>query len=325
HLYGNKLAGTPENFRDVFNALGTAGLKKDELQLMYQPELLTYSGKGIGSDGRFTLAVPAAGAAIGLAAAGGGACVPNLVACGRLVVGALDAIATEATGGHSLLVSTAWGSAVVAKKFDELMKSAESASEQVSIVLQRVFPSKTIPEGEKLVEKPLSGLLNGLDDLLPNTNTRVLTEKEARALTGEDKGLIYVLEGPKGKQNAQDFQAGTAGAFSDVESGKLGVPALRYTNPNEKGVNFVKFDGLEKGPNGDSILLIDAKTKLAIWNESTQSSVLDTMRRVKSALQQNPGYKVVYEFPSAKAEAQARKFIRDSGYNDFVSTRVRGQ
>ncbi|MCD0244373.1 hypothetical protein JWH11_00840 [Xanthomonas melonis] len=144
-------------------------------------------------------------------------------------------------------------------------------------------------------------------------------------MTGDDKGLIYVLESPKGKQNAQDFQAGTTGAFSDVESGKLGVPALRYTNPNDKGVNFVKFDGVEKGPDGNSILLIDAKTKLAIWNESTQSSVLDTMRRVKSALQQNPGYKVVYEFPNAKVEAQARKFIRDSGYNDFVSTRVRGQ
>ncbi|MCC8535111.1 hemagglutinin repeat-containing protein, partial [Xanthomonas phaseoli] len=164
HLYGNKLAGTPENFRDVFNALGAAGLKKDELQLMYQPELLTYAGKGIGRDSRLTVAVPATGAAIGVAAVGGGACALNIVACGRLVVGALDAIATEATGGHSLLVSTAWGGAVVAKKFDELMKSAESASEQASIVLQRVLPSKNIPEGEKLVEKPLSGLLNGLDD-----------------------------------------------------------------------------------------------------------------------------------------------------------------
>ncbi|QWN08360.1 hemagglutinin [Xanthomonas citri pv. fuscans] len=129
HLYGNKLAGTPENFRDVFNALGAAGLKKDELQLMYQPELLTYAGKGIGRDSRLTLAVPATGAAIGVAAVGGGACLFNLVACGRLAVGALDAIATEATGGHSLLVSTAWGSAVVAKKFDELTNSIAGAAE----------------------------------------------------------------------------------------------------------------------------------------------------------------------------------------------------
>ncbi|MEA9656623.1 hemagglutinin repeat-containing protein, partial [Xanthomonas campestris pv. raphani] len=107
HLYGKKLAGTPENFKDVFDALGSAGLKKDELQLMYQPELLTYAGKGIGRDGRLTLAVPGTGAAIGIAAVGGGACLFNLVACGRLAPGALDAIATEATGGHSLSVAVA--------------------------------------------------------------------------------------------------------------------------------------------------------------------------------------------------------------------------
>ncbi|WP_160165266.1 hypothetical protein [Xanthomonas phaseoli] len=137
--------------------------------------------------------------------------------------------------------------------------------------------------------------------------------------------MIYVLEGPKGKQNAQDFQAGTAGAFSDVESGKLGVPALRYTNPNEKGLNFIKFDGIEKGSGGESILLIDAKRKLAIWNDSAQNSVIDTLQRVKSAVQQNPGYKVVYEFPNAQVEMEARAFIKERGYNDIVSTRVRGQ
>ncbi|WP_372360505.1 TNT domain-containing protein [Xanthomonas axonopodis pv. poinsettiicola] len=143
HLYGKKLAGTPENFKEVFDALGAAGLKEDELQLMYQPELLTYAGKGIGRDGRLTVAVPAAGAAIGVAAVGGGACALNLVACGRLVVGALDAIATEATGGHSLLVSTAWGSAVVAKKLDNIVKSVEETTEQVALAVRRVTSQKT--------------------------------------------------------------------------------------------------------------------------------------------------------------------------------------
>ncbi|WP_256585119.1 MULTISPECIES: hemagglutinin repeat-containing protein [unclassified Pseudomonas] len=54
---------------------------------------------------------------------------------------------------------------------------------------------------------------------------------------GENKGLIYVAEGPKGKPAAQDFQAGTNGAFTDLATGKGGVPALRYTNPNEKGTS----------------------------------------------------------------------------------------
>jgi len=162
-----------------------------------------------------------------------------------------------------------------------------------------------------------------VDDLLPNLNTQVLTETEARALGGENKGLIYVAEGPKGKPAAQDFQAGTNGAFTDLATGKGGVPALRYTNPNEKGVNFVKFDGIETAVDGSSVMLIDAKTKLAIWSPSTQKSVLDTLQRVKSAVDQNPGYKVVYEFPNQKVEAQAKAFIRSNGFDSIVSTRTR--
>lgn len=147
HLYGKKLAGTPENFKEVFDALGAAGLKKDELQLLYQPELLTYAGKGIGRDSRLTVAVPATGAAIGVAAVGGGACLFNLVACGRLAVGALDAIATEATGGHSLLVSSAWTGAIVAKKFDDLVKSAEETTEQVAVAIRRATSQKASSAG----------------------------------------------------------------------------------------------------------------------------------------------------------------------------------
>jgi len=170
---------------------------------------------------------------------------------------------------------------------------------------------------------PSKGILGKLDELLPNTKTRVLTETEARALGGDHKGLIYVAESPRGKPAAQAFQAGTSGAFTDLASGKLGVPALRYVNPNEKGVNFIKFDGVEKGVDGSHILLIDAKTKLAIWGAETQKAVMDTLRRVKSALDQNPGYKVVYEFPNKKIEAQAKAFIRANGFGDVVSTRTR--
>lgn len=167
------------------------------------------------------------------------------------------------------------------------------------------------------------GLGSKVDDLLPNLNTRVLTETEARALGGENKGLIYVAEGPKGNPAAQDFQAGTNGAFTDLATGKGGVPALRYTNPNENGVNFIKFDGIETAVDGSSVMLIDAKTKLAIWSPSTQKSVLDTLQRVKSAVDQNPGYKVVYEFPNQKVEAQAKAFIRSNGFDSIVSTRTR--
>lgn len=188
------------------------------------------------------------------------------------------------------------------------------------------------PKGPDLTEKLPNSVLDQqgakrlggeVDDLLPNLNTRVLTETEARALGGENKGLIYVAEGPKGKPAAQDFQAGTNGAFSDLTTGKGGVPALRYTNPNDKGVNFVKFDGIEATVDGSSVMLIDAKTKLAIWSPSTQKSVMDTLQRVKAAVEQNPGYKVVYEFPNQKVEAQAKAFIRYNGFDKIVSTRTR--
>ncbi|MGV3346951.1 hypothetical protein ACGVWS_14845 [Enterobacteriaceae bacterium LUAb1] len=159
--------------------------------------------------------------------------------------------------------------------------------------------------------------------LLPHRDTRVLTEKEARALGGENKGLIYVAEGPRGKQTAQDFQAGTAGAFSDLASGKQGVPALRYNNSNAKGVNFVKFDGIELNANGQTVLLIDAKTKLAIWSESTRREVIKTLRRVELALQQNPEYKVVYEFPDAKTRAQAQNFLESNQLGYIVTARIR--
>ncbi|HDS1675611.1 TPA: hemagglutinin repeat-containing protein [Stenotrophomonas maltophilia] len=163
-----------------------------------------------------------------------------------------------------------------------------------------------------------------VQELLPNQNTRVLTESEARALGGEKKGLIYVIESPRGKPAARDFQAGTNGAFSDVASEKPAVPALRYTNPNERGVDFIKFDGIEAVGN-EKILLIDAKTKLAIWSPSTQREVLSTMGRVRSALEQNPGFKVVYEFPNEKVAAEARFFIRQNGMDDVISVRTRNQ
>ena len=127
----------------------------------------------------------------------------------------------------------------------------------------------------------------------------------------------------QGNQAAQDFQAGTSGAYTDLATGKLAVPALRYNNPKLDGINFVKFDGIEKAADGSTVLLIDAKTKLAIWNQAAQESVLKTLDRVRSAVQQNPGYKVVYEFPNAKVEAQASNFIRRNFLGGIVTTRVR--
>ncbi|MBB5865791.1 adhesin HecA-like repeat protein [Xanthomonas arboricola] len=152
HLYGKALASTPEQFRDVFNALATAGLKKDELQLMYQPELLTYAGKGIGRDSRLTVGVPALGAAIGVAAVGSGACLSNLVACGRLLVSALDAIVGEATGGHSIVIAGGGGAAAAASKFEEIVKGIDPKLLAGAVPPQKIIPGFTVVESKVFEE-----------------------------------------------------------------------------------------------------------------------------------------------------------------------------
>lgn len=158
---------------------------------------------------------------------------------------------------------------------------------------------------------------------LPSSGSiKILTETEARNLSGANEGLIYIAESPRGLQSAQNFQAGTSGAFSEVASEKMVVPALRYTNDVTSGLNYIKFDGIEQTAHGAN-LLIDAKTKLAIWSDATQASVASTLSRVDKALRDNPGFTVVYEFPNTKVAQQAADFINARGFGDVVKVRVR--
>ncbi|KPC53154.1 hypothetical protein WG78_08690 [Amantichitinum ursilacus] len=160
-------------------------------------------------------------------------------------------------------------------------------------------------------------------ELLPNPYTTVLTEKEARALIGKNEGLIYVAETPRGKQNAIDFQSGTSGAFTDLGTVKPAVPALRYDNPFPNGVNYIRFDGIETPPDGSTLLLIDSKRQLPLWIPEAQNDLKDSLTKIKSALEQNPGFKVVYEFPNLKAANAAQKFIDQTGFTSTISVRVR--
>jgi filamentous hemagglutinin len=74
---------------------------------------------------------------------------------------------------------------------------------------------------------------------------------------------------------------------------------------------------------GSHYLIIDAKTKLAVWSEESQRKVFTTMKRVKSALRQNPGFKAVYEFPNQKVADEAIDFIRDEEFSESIKVRVR--
>jgi filamentous hemagglutinin len=131
-----------------------------------------------------------------------------------------------------------------------------------------------------------------------------------------------VLETPTGTQASKDFGAGANGVFSDVATGKQVVPALRYDNPNVAGNSFVKFDGIEQALDG-TYTLIDAKTALAIFHNAAEKNVIKTLERVENVLKQNPGYKVMYEFPNEAARAKAEAFIAEKGFKNVVGTRVR--
>ncbi|WRL78832.1 hemagglutinin repeat-containing protein [Fusobacterium polymorphum] len=82
-----------------------------------------------------------------------------------------------------------------------------------------------------------------------------------------NRGVEYVYESPAGKQKAQEFQWGTEHSMmQNTPAGKKNVvPVLRYDNPNTRGMNFIKFDGIEV-ENGVTCL-IDAKTNIPFWDE----------------------------------------------------------
>ena len=90
-------------------------------------------------------------------------------------------------------------------------------------------------------------------------------------------------------------------------------------------MDFVKFDGYEVLPDGQTMLMIDSKVRLPLWSEATQGKMIETMQRVKEALDQNPGFRVVYEFPDEASRREAFRFIQQQGFDKVIGTRVRGQ
>ena len=55
-------------------------------------------------------------------------------------------------------------------------------------------------------------------------------------------------------------------------------------------------------------------------------TVKGTLDRIKVAKSQNPGIRVVYEFPNEKAAGHFRKWINNNnGYDGIVEIRVRKQ
>ena len=80
------------------------------------------------------------------------------------------------------------------------------------------------------------------------------------------------------------------------------IPALRYENPNSRGMNFIKFDGIEV--RDGKTYLIDAKRNIPYWIPEAMEGYKNTFERIKKAKLQNPEIKVIYEFPKEEAKTK---------------------
>ncbi|WP_339019687.1 hypothetical protein [Fusobacterium animalis] len=52
-------------------------------------------------------------------------------------------------------------------------------------------------------------------------------------------------------------------------------------------------------------------------------TVRKTLERISEAKKQNPGIRVIYEFPNETATGRLRSWINDNGYDGIVEIRVR--
>jgi len=113
------------------------------------------------------------------------------------------------------------------------------------------------------------------------------------------------------------FKRKTSGAAWSVVHDKAIVPALCYKNSNPKGWNHVRFDGFDVNSKGTTV--IAAEIRMGTWNQDT----LHILRSRKTALEQNPGYRGVYEFPTHEAMEEAKAFVKENRFDHVINVRVR--
>ena len=138
---------------------------------------------------------------------------------------------------------------------------------------------------------------------------KIYTESELNQLgrgsnATPNRGVEYIFETPAGKPKAQEFQWGTAGSMMQQtpDGPKNIIPALRYDNRNPRGMNFIKFDGIEV--RDGKTYLIDAKRNIPYWIPEAMEGYKNTFERIKKAKLQNPEIKVIYEFPKEEAKTK---------------------
>ncbi|MBI2253538.1 MAG: hypothetical protein HYU58_02845 [Proteobacteria bacterium] len=195
----------------------------------------------------------------------------------------------------------------------ELLEAAGEAGDEVADLSKKSSNFGQVAKADSIDHRAV----------LEETKKKVYSNKEARRLETENRGLMYVQSNLQGNERARAHQSGGEGAFSDIESKKYADPALRYDNPNPRGLNFIRFDSAYVPEGQNYTMLVDSKTKLAIWSKKTQKRTLATMERAKLAVQQNPDHKLMYEFDTEAAAEEAQIFIRDNRYSAYLQAGVR--
>jgi RHS repeat-associated protein len=170
-------------------------------------------------------------------------------------------------------------------------------------------------------DEAASAARDGLADL-----PAVRLSGDGRGRGSPDRGIRYVLEG--GDQRLQDrsrdsaskvFEDSLQGTYSDLASGRRVVPALGFDPPASlkggKRNPFIRFDAVDPS---DAQLLIDRKTSIVRFSTSRGPMIpqASRIRETILALDQNPGFRVVYEFPDAAAARSARSILRELGVAD---------
>ena len=205
----------------------------------------------------------------------------------------------------------------VAKEAKVIDKSSDIAKNSESI----------IDSTKNTVDKTVN-ILNKNKDLYYE-GRKVYTAKELNQMGrvkggSPNRGVEYIYESPAGKPNAQEFQWGTEHSMiQNTPTGKKNiVPVLRYDNPNTRGMNFIKFDGIEV-QNGVTCL-IDAKTNIPFWKEKAMKTIEGTLNRIRIAKSQNPGIRVIYEFPKKEAAEKMNNWLNNNpSFIGIVEVRVR--
>ena len=62
-----------------------------------------------------------------------------------------------------------------------------------------------------------------------------------------------------------------------------------------------------------------------MWSEGGRIKIIDTLQIVRSALNQNPGFRVMYEFPDEVSRQEAIRYFQQVNLSNIVETRVRGK